>query len=140
MSLKLRIRSVGAVVAGFVFIAVFSIGTDRLVRDTWPALFDATGRTDDPTMLLGTLAYVGVYAVVGCWLTSRLAPSHALRHALVLGLLGLAFNLAGSIAMWNTAPSWYHVVGIATTLPWAWIGGKLGVRQIRREMLAALAV
>lgn len=134
-----KLRSVGAVVAGFVFIAAFSIGTDRLVRAIWPSSFDAAGRTDDPMMLLGTLAYVGAYAILGCCLTSRLAPSHALRHALVLGLLGLAVNVAGSIAMWNTAPVWYHAAAVATTLPWAWIGGKLGVRQIRREMLAALA-
>jgi len=135
-----KLRSVAAVAAGFVFIAVLSIGTDRLVRATRPASFDAAGRTDDPMMLLGTLAYVGAYAILGCWLTSRLAPSHALRHALVLGILGLAFNVAGSMAMWNAAPLWYHAAGITATLPWAWTGGKLGVRQIRREMLAALAV
>ena len=134
-----KLRSAGAVLAGFVFIAAFSIGTDRLVRATWPSSIDAAGRIDDPMILLGTLAYVGVWAILGCWLTSRLAPSHALRHALVLGLLGLAVNVAGSMATWNAAPTWYHLVAIATTLPWAWIGGKLGVRQIRREMLAALA-
>jgi len=134
-----KLRSVAAVVAGFVFIAAFSIATDRFVRASWPASFDAAGRTDDPMTLLGTLGFVGVWAILGCWLTSRLAPSHALRHALVLGLLGLAVNVAGSLAMWDTAPMWYHVAAVATTLPWAWIGGKLGVRQIRREMLAALA-
>jgi hypothetical protein len=55
-----------------------------------------------------------------------------MAHALVLGLLGLVFNIAGTIAMWDAAPTWYHMTQIALVMPWAWLGGWLRERELRR--------
>jgi hypothetical protein len=129
-------RSVLAVVAGFVFIAAFAIGTDALVRSVVPGAFDATGRTDSVPLLLFTICYVGVWAVAGCWLTARLAPNRPMRHAMILGVLGLAFNVMGSIAAWDTAPAWFHLVSLALVLPFAWLGGRLRERQLARGELS----
>ena len=125
-------RSIVAVVVGFVLIAVLAFGTDALVGMALPGAFDAAGRTNDVAILLLTLAYVGVYAVVGCYVTARLAPSRPMRHALVLGALGLVFNVVGTMAAWDTAPAWYHVVALALVMPYAWLGGWLRERQARR--------
>lgn len=125
-------RSVLAVGAGFVLIAVLSFGTDLLVRAALPDAFDATGRTGSVPLLLLTLAYVGVYAVAGCYMAAALAPSRPLRHALVLGALGLAFTTAGTLATWDTAPPWYHAVALLLVLPYAWLGGWLRQRALVR--------
>jgi hypothetical protein len=98
-----------------------------------PGAFDGTGRTESVPVLLLTQAYVGIFAVAGCYLAARLAPSRPLAHALALGVLGLVFNLAGSIAMWHAAPAWYHVVGLSLVLPYAWLGGRLREVQLATQ-------
>ncbi len=133
-------RSLAAIVVGFVAIGVLSFGTDALVRSAMPGMFDGAGRTDSVPLLVLTIVYVGVYAVAGCYLAARLAPSRPMRHAMILGALGLAFNVAGTAAMWDTAPAWYHVVQLALVLPYAWLGGRLRERELaRRAPAAALA-
>ncbi len=123
-------RSVVAIVVGFVVIGVLSFGTDALVRSAWASAFDASGRTENPVLLLLTIAYVGAFAVAGCYLTACLAPDRPMRHALILGALGLLFNVAGTVAMWGTAPGWYHVVSLFLVMPYAWLGGRLRERQL----------
>jgi hypothetical protein len=90
-------------------------------------------------MLLFVMLYVAVFAIGGCWLAARLAPSHPMRHALILGALGLIFNIAGTIAMWDTAPAWFHILSLLLVMPYAWIGGRLRERQLERGGRAAPA-
>ena len=126
------LRSIGAIALGFVVIGCLAFGTDAALRSTFPQSFGVGGRVDDLGLLLFAQLYVFVYATFGCWLTARLAPSRPLRHALILGALGLAFNVAGTIAMWDTAPAWYHVVALALVMPAAWLGGWIRERQLAR--------
>jgi hypothetical protein len=125
-------RSVIAIVAGFVLIAALSFGADAVLRSVLPSVFSSTGRVESAPVLLLVIAYVFVFAVVGCYLTARLAPSSPLKHALVLGVLGLIFNIIGTIALWNSAPAWYHVVALLLVMPAAWLGGRLREAQLRQ--------
>lgn len=127
------LRSASAVLIGFLFIGAFSFGADALLRMLAPTAFDASGRVDNPTILLVTLTYVGIFAVAGCYLTARLAPNRPMLHALALGLLGLLFNIAGTIALWDAAPAWYHVTALALVMPFAWAGGKIREREIEKS-------
>ncbi|HEX8903293.1 MAG TPA: hypothetical protein VF771_00475 [Longimicrobiaceae bacterium] len=125
-------RSILAVVAGFVFIAVLAIGTGLALMAAGVLPPQGTPVTDTGVLLL-TVAYVAVYAIAGCWLTARLAPSHPMRHALIEGVLGLAFTLVNVSATWALFPRWYSVVSILTVMPYAWIGGRIRERQLERE-------
>ncbi|MFL5582219.1 MAG: hypothetical protein ACJ8AO_17770 [Gemmatimonadaceae bacterium] len=130
-------RSVGAVVLGFVLIGALSIGTDGLlIKVIAPGLFDARGVTTSVPMLLLTQAYVGVYAVFGCWLAARLAPTRPMLHALVLGGLGLVLNVVGTIQRWDYAPVWYHALALALVMPYAWAGGRIRERQLESGQAA----
>jgi hypothetical protein len=133
------LRSVVAIAVGFVVIAVLSFGTDFGLRAALPGMYGPGGRVDNVGFLLLTQLYVLAFAVFGCWLAARLAPDRPMRHALVLGALGLAFNVAGSIAMWDTAPAWYHGLAIALTMPAAWLGGAIRERQLARGASGRLA-
>ena len=124
-------RSAVAIAAGFVTIFVLAMGTDVALRALLPGRFGPDGRVDDVALLL-TLLYVFAFAAFGCWLTARLAPDRPMRHALILGALGLAFNVAGTIAMWDTAPAWYHLVALGLVMPAAWVGGTIRERQLAR--------
>lgn len=132
-------RSILAIVLGFVLIAACAVGVDAAHRALDPAAFGPGGRVDDPLTLAVMLGYVTVIAAAGCYLTARLAPSRPMRHALVLGALGLAFNVAGTIAMWETAPAWYHGLALALVMPTAWLGGWLRERELRARPVVAAA-
>jgi hypothetical protein len=77
--------------------------------------------------------YVALFAVFGCYVAARLAPNRPMAHALVLGALGLVFNVAGTVARWDHAPAWSHVLAMALVMPYAWLGGRLRERQLARS-------
>jgi hypothetical protein len=125
-------RSVGAILFGFVYIFLLSVGADLLLRQLMPGAYDATGAVTDPPVLLLIMAYVAVFAISGCYLTARLAPHHPLRHAMILGLLGLVFSVAGTIAAWDKAPVWFNLLSLLLVLPYAWIGGRWREVEMQR--------
>ncbi|HEY0997420.1 MAG TPA: hypothetical protein VGD77_15605 [Gemmatimonadaceae bacterium] len=121
-----------AIVGGFVFIGALSFGFDAVVRATMPNAFDASGGTSSVPVLLMVIGYVAIAAIAGCYLCARLAPSRPMRHALILGVLGLLFNIAGTWQLWNSYPAWYHAVSLLLVLPYAWLGGWLRERELAR--------
>ena len=134
------VRSIIAVVVGFLVIGVLATGADLALQRVIPGAVDAGGRMTSVPLLLLTQLYVFAFAVFGCWLTARLAPSRPLQHALVLGALGLVFNVVGTVARWDNAPAWYHVIALLLVRPAAWVGGRLRERQLeRRGMVSAHA-
>jgi len=74
-------------------------------------------------------AYRVVYGVAGCYIAARLAPDRPMRHAMALGVVGLALSIAGAVVTWDRGPGfgpkWYPLALIAIAIPCAWLGGKL---------------
>ncbi|MDP9266770.1 MAG: hypothetical protein M3P27_00410 [Acidobacteriota bacterium] len=120
------LRSVGAIFAGFIAVAVLSLGTDVVLHalGIYPPWLQ---RMSDPLFALAT-GYRMVYTVLGGYITARLAPRLPLRHAVILGVVGTVFALAGLAATWNKpelGPRWYPIALVVTALPTCWLGGKL---------------
>jgi len=122
-------KSIMAIVVGFLVTGALAVGTTSLITSARPGSFDANGVPTSPTMMLVNLAYVGVFAIFGCWLAGKLAPNRAMRHALIVGVLGLILNVGASIPLRNAAPAWFIAAGVLTTMLWAWIGGRLAERR-----------
>lgn len=122
-------RSVWAVVAGFLAVVLLSIATDVvLVRlGILPSLGQ---RLSDKLSLLAT-AYRTIYALLGSYLTARLAPNRPLGHALVGACIGMVIGAAGAAATWNKdlGPHWYSLVLVLEGIPCAWIGAKIREMQ-----------
>ena len=133
------LRSVLVVLGGFVLIGALAFPTGKLFQATWPSQFQANGTPSTTPMMLVQLLYVGLYATFGCWLTARLAPSRPMLHALVLGALGLVLNVSSALALRDTAPAWYWVAGVGTTVLWAWLGGRIAEAQGGGQRAAATA-
>jgi hypothetical protein len=127
------VRSIIAVVVGFLVIGVLAFGTDAILKSSVPGVFGPDDRVDSVTWLLVIQLYVFAYAVFGCWLAARLAPNRPMRHAIILGVLGLVFNIARTIALWDKMPAWYHIVALALVMPAAWVGGRIRERQLERS-------
>ena len=64
------IRSIVAIIVGFLVIGALSVDTDLARRAALPGRF-LTYRMDDPALLVLTLAYVFAFAVFGCWLAGE---------------------------------------------------------------------
>jgi hypothetical protein len=75
------LRSIVAVLAGIVFIVAASTCTDlALEHSVLPAM--KTAQTS-PALLTLALAYRSVYAVIGGWISAKLAPDHPMTHAVI---------------------------------------------------------
>jgi hypothetical protein len=133
------LRSIFAVVVGFLIIGALSMGTAQVLQQNMPAAFGPGGRVDSVGLLLFMQGCVAVYAICGCWLAARLAPNRPMTHALVLGALGLVFNIIGVATRWDTAPAWYQILALALVMPYAWLGGRLREQQLARAAGAAAA-
>ncbi|HYV86175.1 MAG TPA: hypothetical protein VFB49_09705 [Patescibacteria group bacterium] len=68
-----------------------------------------------------------VDALAGAWITARLAPQKPMKHALILGGVGVALGLVGVVATWNLGlgPRWYPIALVVLALPQCWAGAKL---------------
>ena len=123
-------RSIVAVFAGMLTVVVLSLGTDLALHAAgiFPALGD---RMSDSLFMLATV-YRTIYAVLGGYITARLAPNRPMQHALLNGLIGVALSALGAVVTWNRAlgPHWYPLALVVTALPTAWLGGKLRLMQL----------
>src|SRR5512143_353351 len=92
-----RWRSAAAIFLGFAAVVVLSLGTDQVLHviEVYPPWGEPV---DDTGMLLLALAYRIVYTVAGGYIAATLAPGAPMRHAVILGLVGLVPGAAGVIA------------------------------------------
>jgi hypothetical protein len=124
-------RSVWALFAGFLVVVVLSTAADLLMHAT--GIFPPMGEPMSDSRFVLASAYRFVFAVIGCYLTARLAPARPMKHALIGGAIGVVLATIGAVATWNAGPAfgphWYPLSLVATAIPCAWIGGQLFLAQ-----------
>lgn len=119
-------RSTGAVLLGFFAVVALSLATDQLLHVL--AVYPPWGQVmTDPALYLLALGYRVVYSIAGSYLAARFAPRAPMRHALILGFIGLPLSAAGVIAALTMpmGPVWYPLAILLAALPCAWVGGAL---------------
>ena len=128
------LKSIGAVLAGLIFIGVTHTGMD--------AILESAGVLPKGNLHVGTglillvIGYRAVLSLIGCYLTAYLAPKSPMKHALALGIVGVLLSTVGAIvtANMNLGPSWYAWALVAITLPVAWLAGKLYELRSRPQL------
>ncbi len=119
-------RSVGAVALGTVAIVALSLGTDEVLHLL--QVYPPWGRPMTGALFGLATAYRVFYTIAGGYITARFAPSAPVRHAVILGVLGLVPGVAGilvAIVKPDLGPLWYPIALAVTGLPAAWLGGLL---------------
>lgn len=120
------LRSTGAIVLGFFAVVVLSLGTDQGLHllNVYPPWGQSM---HEPALNFLALSYRIVYTILGSCLAARLAPRNPMRHAMVLGFIGLVMGTLGAVTTipMHLGPAWYPIAIAATALPCAWIGGAL---------------
>lgn len=118
-------KSIWAVVAGVVFIIVVTTLVDIVlhVARVFPPVNQPI---NNPLALLAT-SYRVVISVAGAWLTARLAPDRPMKHAMILGSVGVVLGLVGVVATWHKGlgPKWYPIALVVLAIPQSWAGGRI---------------
>ena len=115
------LKSIGAVVAGFIVVAVLSTVMDMLMRIT--GLIPESVATTS-IMLAVALAYRSVFTVLGGYTTARLAPQNPQKHVIILAVIGFIAGTLGAIAGWSLSAHWYPIALAVTGPFFVWLGGK----------------
>ena len=122
-------RSIWAVVAGVLAIIIVTTLVDIVlhVAHVYPAM--NVPLTD--TLALLASSYRVVISIACAYLTARLAPDRPMRHAMLLGYVGVVLGLIGLAATWNAGlgPRWYPVSLVLLAIPQCWFGGWLFARR-----------
>jgi len=120
-------RSILALFTGFVFVVVFSLGTDMGLHAA--GIFPALGQPMNGSLFLLATIYRTIYQILGSYFTAKLAPYRPMLHALIGGFIGLTLSIIGMVSTWNKGrefgPHWYPIALTVLALPTAWAGGKL---------------
>jgi hypothetical protein len=123
-------KSVGAVLAGFVVVAAASLATDEVfhILKVYPPWGEPMPSPGANALALG---YRTVYSILGGYVTAKLAPRNPVKHAVILGSIGLTISILGVIATlpMHLGPAWYPICLAITALPCSWLGGFLYSRK-----------
>lgn len=120
------LKSVWAVVAGFLVVVVLSTITDAILEKL--GVFP-DGGLFVVWMLLLAFIYRSVYTVLGGYVTAKLAPTSPIRHVYVLAILGTLGGLVGVVVGWNLSAHWYPIALAVTAFPLVWWGGRIGTSK-----------
>src|SRR5204863_4223111 len=96
------LRSIGAVVAGLLFIFIVTTMIGVVLHAT--GVFPPWGQPMSDALFGLATAYRIVISIAGCWIAARLAPNRPMGHALALGAVGVVLSAIGAAVTWNKGP------------------------------------
>jgi hypothetical protein len=118
-------KSVWAVVAGVLVIIVVTTLVDIVLHLT--RVFPPMDQPINDALALLATSYRIVISIGGAWLTARLAPNKPMKHAMILGYVGVVLGLVGVVTTWNMGlgPRWYPIALAVLAIPQCWAGGRI---------------
>ena len=122
-------RSIWAVVVGVLVTIVVTTVVDVLLHVT--GVFPGMNQPLDDALALLATSYRIAIGIGAAWLTARLAPQKPMKHAMILGSVGVVLAIAGVVATWNLGlgPRWYPISLAVLALPQSWVGGRIYEKQ-----------
>jgi uncharacterized BrkB/YihY/UPF0761 family membrane protein len=125
---KETLKSIGAVVAGFFALVILSVITDSILEKA--GIMKTDPFVENPVWLITIIIlYRTIFNTLGCYLAARLAPNKPMKHAIILGVIGVVLTIVGLVVAWDIPPRWYPISLIILTLPASWLGGKMAIKK-----------
>ena len=117
--------SIWAVAAGLLFVLIVTTIVDIVLHAV--GVFPPVSQPIDDTLAILATSYRIVISVAGAWLTARLAPEKPMKHAMILGGIGVVLASVGVVATWNLGlgPHWYPIALVVLSIPQCWAGAKI---------------
>lgn len=119
------LKSIGAVVAGFLLWSVLWIAYNALLRNAGILPADISQGLFELQPLLLLLAGAAVNSFASGWLASRVGRADPVRAAMALGILLMGFGVAVQMIYWLLMPVWYHIAFLVQLLPMCLAGAAL---------------
>lgn len=110
------LRSIGAVLAGVLVIALLSTLTDTLIQ--------TINHGEYPQLWLAFL-YRSIFTVLGGYITASISRQQPMRQVTILGAIGIVACAAGFFTHRDLGIHWYPFALTITAFPLCWFGGKL---------------
>jgi MFS-type transporter involved in bile tolerance (Atg22 family) len=121
--MKEILNSIGAVLAGFIFIGITHTSIDAILESA--GVLPKGSLFVEAWLILIVIGYRAIFSIAGCYISAWLAPNYPMRHSIALGVLGAVFSSIGAITMGHLGPAWYAWTLAAISIPIGWLGGKL---------------
>jgi hypothetical protein len=127
-------RSIAALLAGFGVNLALTLPTDFGLHAV--GVFPALGQPMNDSQSALATAYRALYSVISSYAVARFAPYRPMEHALIGAAIGMSLATLGAVATWNQGlgPRWYSLALIVLALPTGWLGGKLRLMQMQRNL------
>src|SRR5262245_55044531 len=102
-------KSIWAIGAGVLFIIVVTTVVDIVLHVI--RIFPPVDQPINDALAVLSTSYRVAIGIAGAWLTARLAPERSMKHAMILGCIGVVLGLVGVAATWNLdlGPRWYPI-------------------------------
>ncbi len=119
------LHGIGAVLAGFVAMSIVvmigtAVASQLLIPGGMAAMRSGSPASIPASYLTANLVISLLAAVLGGWLTARLAPMHVHWHVYALAAFLLVMGLVSAKMMSSAQPGWY-----AKTIPFVGVAGVL---------------
>jgi hypothetical protein len=121
--MKNTLKSIWAIFAGFIIVAILSVVTDMIF-----SLFDIFPIMTNFSLFVAFI-YRSIYTIVGGYVTASLAPNKPMRHVIILGYIGTFFAIVGVIVGWKLSAHWYPVLLALTSFLFIHMGGRIRLRM-----------
>lgn len=128
------LKSIGAVLAGFIFIGITHTSIDAMLENA--GVLPKGNLFAESWLILIVIGYRAIFSIAGCYISAWLAPNYPMRHSLALGTLGAIFGTVGAITMGNLGPVWYGWTLVVISIPIGWLGGKLFEKRLQKSRAA----
>ncbi len=130
------IRSVLAIIAGYVILSVFAISTALALNAVLPGIVQFPPSRLDYALL--NLSYITLYAVVAGFAVATIARRLPLRHGVIFGIVLLTLGGAFNFLEARGAALWYPLTVAVMECGGAIFGGYLKARWNAKQPEAIL--
>jgi len=120
-------RTIAGIAAGVLTTAVLALALDMVLMAIDPESMKPPMSTG---VLISVFAGTLLATVAGGLVSGRVSRARPVRVATLMGIVGLVLSIGPTIALWDTAPLWYHVLTFALLVPAARVGGVIAARRI----------
>lgn len=118
------IRSILAVIAGFILWSVVWVGSNSAITIATPGSFREDGGTDSVAILVLLLVIGVLCSTAAGYVTARVSQGQAMRNVWILGIILLVVGIAVESQIWSLLPLWYHLIFLILLIPATLFGGQ----------------
>ncbi len=133
------LRSLLALMLGYVVMLVSQLGGDTILTAVAPEMMPQPGEPPDPSYFAYRLGAGFFFIGLGGYTTAALAGRSEMKHALGLSALSVAASILEVQYYPATQPLWYSIALMFLSIPSGLAGGYYRVRQLEDRKARAAA-